>query len=341
MKIEFKNIDIKNVLENWDKIDPKPQYQRTPVWKIDRKKLLIDSIFRGYDLPKFYLNELKNNAFYEYEICDGQQRLRTIIEFLNNEFSLGKETIIDNENLNGKKFNDLSESLKNSFLSYKLTYSVIVDSTHEEIRDLFARLQKGMGLNQAELRRALSTNIGIYVESIVNNHSFFKKCGIPNIRNKHQDYIDHVIAYTINGFKKDFKGQILKDVYMTISPETAENIVKTTTNVLEQMEKINNHSPGIFKNKWGFVDTFILLYQKKEEEYNLPYKLFSMEFNKFEQSRKKFNRIPNELIEKINSTDEDKRLYAYITSFQKDGALKHNMEIRNKVFNDQFNHLFK
>jgi len=57
MKIEFKNVEIREVLDNWDKIDPKPQYQRTPVWKIDRKKLLIDSIFKGYDLPKFYLQE--------------------------------------------------------------------------------------------------------------------------------------------------------------------------------------------------------------------------------------------------------------------------------------------
>jgi uncharacterized protein with ParB-like and HNH nuclease domain len=341
MKIKFENVDISNVIKIWERIDPKPQYQRTPVWKVDRKKLLIDSIFRGYDLPKFYLQTLTNNAFFDYEVCDGQQRLRTIIEFINNEFPLGTDLQYQSKIISKLYFKELDQETKEYFLNYNLTFSTIIESTHEEIRDLFARLQKGMGLNQAELRRALSTNIGIYVESIVNNHKFFKTCGIPNIRNKHQDYIDHVIAYIVNKFSKDFKGQFLKDVYMTISPEIAGELVRKTSLVLDQMEKINNISPGILKNKWGFVDTFILLYQKLEEDLNFPPKLFALEFLKFEKDRKANSRAPHRLIEKSDSNDSDKRLYAYISSFQKDGALKKNMEIRNGIFNDQFNYLFK
>jgi len=31
------------------------EYQRENAWDLDQKKLLIDTIFRGFDIPKFYL----------------------------------------------------------------------------------------------------------------------------------------------------------------------------------------------------------------------------------------------------------------------------------------------
>ncbi|MFD0792070.1 DUF262 domain-containing protein [Mucilaginibacter litoreus] len=340
MKIESKEITIKDAFEQWDRIDPKPQYQRTPVWQIDRKRLLVDSILRGYDLPKFYLNRLNGNAFFDFEVCDGQQRLRTIHEFINGGFSLGKDTIIDSRNLSGLSFEDLPAEVKTSLNNYKLTYAVIVEATHNEIRDLFARLQKGMGLNQAELRRALSTNIGVYVETIVNTNNFFKNCGISDVRNKHQDYIDHVIAFIVNGFDRDLKGQYLKDVYTTISPEGASDLVRKINQVLEQMEKINSYANGIFKNKWAFVDAFILIYQNLQQGRVAPPKPFARELEKFEVKRKQNNRAPNRLIENLQSTDEDKRLYTYISSFQKDGALKNNLRRRNEAFTGQFNFIF-
>jgi hypothetical protein len=37
-----------------DSIDPEPDFQRRPVWSRAQKQLLIDSILRGYDVPKMY-----------------------------------------------------------------------------------------------------------------------------------------------------------------------------------------------------------------------------------------------------------------------------------------------
>ena len=175
MKVESIQFTVEEIFEMKGRIDPKPQYQRTPVWKIDRKRLLIDSILRGYDLPKFYLNKISGNAFYDFEVCDGQQRLRTIWEFYEDKFSLGKNVSFEGTSLDGKKYSELNIDTKTFFKSFTLTIAQIIEANHSEIRDLFARLQKGMGLNQAELRRALSTHIGSYVESIVDNHNFFKK----------------------------------------------------------------------------------------------------------------------------------------------------------------------
>jgi hypothetical protein len=341
MEVKSKQYTIEQIYNFKNRIDPKPQYQRTPVWKIDRKRLLIDSIFKGYDLPKFYLNDIKGNAFYDFEVCDGQQRLRTIWEFYEDKFSLGKNITFNSIALDGKKFSELNEQAQNYFKHFSLTIALIVKANHNEIRDLFARLQKGMGLNQAELRRALSTHIGSYVESIVDNHVFFKNCGFPDLRNKHQDYIDHVIAYMVNDFLFDFKGQSLKDVYVNISALQATQLIMDVANVLDDFEKINSHSVGIFRNKWAFVDSFILIYQNRKDSKKVMHKEFVSAFNQFEKLRKLHNKNPRNLIEKISPSDEDKRLYEYITSFTKDGNLKANMKRRNEAFKSQFRHLFK
>lgn len=341
MKVESIPYTIAEIYKLKESIDPKPQYQRTPVWKLDRKRLLIDSILKGYDLPKFYLNDISGNAFYDYEVCDGQQRLRTIWDFYEDKFSLGKNVNFNGTSLDGKIFSEFKPDAKNYFNSFSLTIAKIVEANHNEIRDLFARLQKGMGLNQAELRRALVTHIGSYVESIVDNHNFFKKCGFQDLRNKHQDYIDHVIAFLVNGFNNDFKGQSLQDVYINVSPLQATQLIKDIANVLDDMEKVNSNSIGIFRNKWAFVDTFILIYQNRKMGKKILSKGFTSAFNKFEKLRKVNNKNPKLLIEKPSPTDEEKRLYEYITSFTKDGSLKANMKRRNEVFSSQFGHLFK
>ena len=55
-----------------------PDWQRGEVWDKSKKQELVDSILRGWKLPKFYF--VKTSGV-EYEVLDGQQRLRTIYEF--------------------------------------------------------------------------------------------------------------------------------------------------------------------------------------------------------------------------------------------------------------------
>ena len=56
-----------------------PDWQREEVWDDERKQQLVDSILRGWKLPKFYFLKVAED---EYEVVDGQQRLSAIFEFL-------------------------------------------------------------------------------------------------------------------------------------------------------------------------------------------------------------------------------------------------------------------
>ena len=335
MPLEVKQWTIKEIKEIWDRIDPKPQYQRSPVWNEKRKKLLIDSIFKDYDIPKIYFNKLENNNFFNFEIADGQQRLRAIIDFLNNEYQID-EVCFGNECYRNVYYKDLSLEIQDKYLKTSLTITTLIDVSTEKVRDIFARLQMGVGLNQAELRRAIASNIGFYVQSIIENHTFFKSCGIPNSRNKHQDYIDHCIGYLCNGFSKDMKGNVLKDLYLELSASDTNQLIKQTTLILTQMEKVNHFKKGIFKNKWAFVDTFIFLSKNLNQGKKFRAKKYFELFIDIETKRKKYNKNPEILIEKYYSTNDDKRLYDYIIAFKTAGALKANIIIRSDVFDKEF-----
>ena len=60
-------------------------FQRNAKWKFDKKSRLIESIILDIPIQAIYLSEENEN---KYEIIDGQQRIRTITEFVSNKFKL-------------------------------------------------------------------------------------------------------------------------------------------------------------------------------------------------------------------------------------------------------------
>ena len=69
-----------------------PKFQRRSVWTDNAKSYLIDTIVRGKPIPKVFIRQSINVSSRQSirEIVDGQQRLRTIISFLNDGFVINK-----------------------------------------------------------------------------------------------------------------------------------------------------------------------------------------------------------------------------------------------------------
>jgi hypothetical protein len=69
-----------------------PKYQRNPIWSLGQKCFLIDSLISGSPIPQVFINvQMKGqgkNRETIYEVVDGQQRLRAILEFMNDEYAL-------------------------------------------------------------------------------------------------------------------------------------------------------------------------------------------------------------------------------------------------------------
>lgn len=336
--------DIKELIKERNSIDPKPQYQRTSVWTIERKSFLIDSILRGYDLPKFYFTFFKNGngKGFNYEVADGQQRIRAIWEFRDDGYALKKNTIIGGDDISSLKYSELPKKYKDLFQNYELNISNIITHAQGEINDLFTRLQKGVTLNPPELRHAMLSNIGTYIDKFVGNQQetgfFSSDTKISDSRFKHQEYIDHVISLAHFKYSKDLKAATMTQLYIDFADKKEEEFVdyfKNARIVLKFMDKMNNHKKGIFKNKWAFVDTFWLLYRNLSHISKMDSIKMAQTFVDFENERRKYNSAPEKIL-KLKKHKYGKLLFDYIQAFNKEGANRDNIKTRANIFDEIF-----
>lgn len=162
-------------------INTQPDYQRPPVWSVNQKRLLIDTILRNYDIPKMYWRQVGQKPD-KYEVVDGQQRLQAIWEFMNNEYNMGKDAeSIDGIEIKNAAYNTLPLDLRSIFDQYNLDIMIMVNTDDEEVREMFLRLQNGSSLKAQEKRNALSGNMRDFIKQIA-MHKFFTSCKHDNTR---------------------------------------------------------------------------------------------------------------------------------------------------------------
>jgi uncharacterized protein with ParB-like and HNH nuclease domain len=105
----------------WDKekrLILKPPYQRKPVWSLRNRSYLIDTILHNLPVPEIYLQiktDREGNTL--YEAVDGQQRLRSILEFIDGKYAILED---ESEEYSGKEFSDLSGRSKEDFWNYQV-----------------------------------------------------------------------------------------------------------------------------------------------------------------------------------------------------------------------------
>ena len=93
----FLNTTLRNVA--WFKqvyerkeLEMKPPFQRNPVWVTRQKSYLIDTILNRYPIPEIYMQETADeHGHAKYIIIDGQQRIRSILEFMEGKFSIDEK----------------------------------------------------------------------------------------------------------------------------------------------------------------------------------------------------------------------------------------------------------
>lgn len=199
------------------RIDPTPDYQRPPAWSRKQKQLLMDTIFRNYDIPKFYWRKVSRDDSVQYEVVDGQQRLRAIWEFENDEFAFSRDTDpINGFDVASKKFSQLDPEVMEVFDTYSIDVVIITDAKEDEneneVRDMFLRLQNGTTLKAQEKRNAMTGSMRDFVKEVA-KHPFLNNCKFSNARYT----FDHISAQTIlielNGGPTNVKDADLNRMY--------------------------------------------------------------------------------------------------------------------------------
>jgi len=130
----------------------RPSYQRAEVINLSKASAIIESILLGINLPPIFIFKRLDGVL---EVIDGQQRILTILGFIGQQylnednnnsrprnwrFSLRGLRIL--KNLQGKKFADLDETLRDKILDFELLVVEIEERFNPEFNpvDLFIRL---------------------------------------------------------------------------------------------------------------------------------------------------------------------------------------------------------
>lgn len=202
------------------RIDATPDYQRPPVWTRKQKQLLMDTVLRNYDIPKFYWRQVaKRSDGVEYEVIDGQQRLRAIWEFSEDGFPLAKDCEpIDGHDVGGMKYSNLPMEVLDRFETYSLDVVIVTNAEakeqEDEVRDMFLRLQNGTTLKAQEKRNAMPGAMRDFVKNIA-EHPFFKNCEFSNSRYTFDHVAAQLIEIEMMGGPTNVRDADLNRMYLT------------------------------------------------------------------------------------------------------------------------------
>lgn len=190
-----------SILEIYQKIKEKnliltPDYQRSVVWKDDKKTAFIESLYMEIMIPPIYVVEMPGEDLLsanKYEVVDGKQRLTAIIEFVSGKLELSKKSLEYYADIfGGKRFDDIKEAYTEKttqMLSSILDIYVITSNSPEFTKyDIFARLNKGAEpLRVNEIRRAIyHSNVTSAISAYIEKH--IGKDADPELSKEYKKY---------------------------------------------------------------------------------------------------------------------------------------------------------
>ena len=149
---------IQDLINNHAVINLRPEYQRRLRWSTKQRSLLIESLLLNIPIPPIFLYE---SDLARYEVMDGQQRLNTVHEYLDNGFALtGLEQLTY---LTGHRYKTLPPKLRRGLDRASLSAIVLLNETRSDQSDpylvrrlVFERLNTGgRPLNPQEIRNSI------------------------------------------------------------------------------------------------------------------------------------------------------------------------------------------
>ena len=249
-----------------------PKYQRNPIWSIGQKCFLIDSIISGTPLPQVYINIITEKTGKGrktiYEVVDGQQRLRAILEFMNDEWPLIATTAksypvsdVYKPHI-GKKYSELPSAYQDAIWNYPLAVQELREWDESKIRALFRRLNYVVEkLNQQELRH--SQYFGEFVTSVekLSSDPFWDDIELftrhDSQRMKDIEFVSELFIIVVDGIQDRQKtiDKFYAD-YDVLFPKKAHYLTKFHQ-VLESLRTLTGLLKGSrFTNKSDFYALF-------------------------------------------------------------------------------------
>ena len=349
MRRETSEWSIRMLADFESRINVEAEYQRGKVWSQPQQALLIDSILRGFDIPKIFLRKRPDGSSYLFDVIDGKQRLTAIWRFVSNDFRLLRNvgSFPDLGNLGGKCWSELPNDAKDRLQFTNISVSKIEDATEDEIHELFLRLQRGEPLNAAERRNAMSGPIRDFVANKLINHPVWSKTGLRPTRFGLHEHAAIVLALVSNNGPTGLKGADLQQLYEDVDFDPDGEDACRTIRLLYTMKEIAELRLGYIRTRWGLVDLFIVLMRLEDDDRVVKSETIMNFFHKFEEERRsvggKFSDLQTKLVElsvvgdlsseeiRIELPEISSYMLSYYLAFSREGASEENVVTRSTI----------
>jgi hypothetical protein len=250
-------------------------FQRQFVWGAKDQIALIETILLGYPIPEIYLWQTStdpDSGETKLSVVDGQQRIRSVYNFIKDEFKLEKRYLEDGAaNYSGKYFSELSPVDKSEIWKYPFTARLIKEEiSYADIVKLFLRLNRtNIALNPQELRNAAFGGKFLRLADKIASLSFWTEHNVFNATDLRRmgdiQFISTLLIFLRRGIEEETSQAVLNrlyDQYNEVYTEERKDLAMFNK-ILKLMEELvvgKKHMPQALKSKTHFYTLFVLSY---------------------------------------------------------------------------------
>ena len=243
-----------------------PEFQREDIWAKSVQSFFIDTLLRDLPIPPIYMRivtDAETKTSYR-EVVDGQQRLNTIVKFIEGDLALDKRS----RGFAGKTFDSLDEEQQQLFLGYQVGVEQLFGADDDTVLDIFQRMNAyGVSLNKQELRNGKYLG-GKYegefrlavIRAAQRWEILWSRYNVVSVRSRvrllHHELMAQLLGIILDGVTDGGQPKIdkLYDRYDFAVPSDAEDRLD------EACECIINHFPDVLRTKLGGAPHFMMLF---------------------------------------------------------------------------------
>ena len=213
-------------------LDVRPPYQREFIYKDEQRDAVIGTLRKGFPLNTLYWVDRENGT---YEVLDGQQRILSICQFCNKEFSIkpkGKDRY---------KFDNLKGDQQKQILDYELDVYFCKGKDSEKLEWFKVVNIAGEALNEQEIRNAVYAGPWLTDAKI----RFSKRrCGAHEIGSRYingssirQDFLKAAVDWISEGDIESYMSDHQHDTHARLLWDHFESVINWVKNTFPKYRK--------------------------------------------------------------------------------------------------------
>lgn len=298
-----------------------PKYQRTPVWKLDREMMYLNSLIHGYAASPIIRCKHIENGKEWYNIVDGQHRIKTILKLLDNEVPVG--IYEDKKGINKltsalywnkvpkklpEKLKDvnckiMSQKDKDHVMGTRIPLTIYNNITYEEEVQLYTRINQCVPATKADMIKARSNEYQLetFDKLVADYRSYTKQLSFSKRGIDRKFYYD--LGYAMD--KSIIKlGNTSEEYIMTLTNKQLDDLVERMRRILDMTaEYIDGRVIDSATGKHVFI-AIISAFDKLRSDCTVDVEYILKDANFIAATEKDHNKLHKYVIRQISKTEE-------------------------------------